>query len=143
MKVYFAGSMRQVLLIFVIAFVLNLLWENAHSYLYVHYRGGAITWLVLLHATLFDAVITTAAAFLFFYVRPFRARAWLVVLALVLFAILLELFALSTGRWAYNELMPKVPFLGVGLTPTVQLAFLWRLSLLFAKSRVASSVSLH
>lgn len=108
--------------IFLSAFLLNLVWENAHSYLYAHYQGGAITEIILLKAALFDALIILAATFFFLFVPPFRGRAWLVSAALFIFAVGLEVFALSTGRWAYNDLMPIIPVLGVGLTPAIQLA---------------------
>ena len=42
----------------------------------------------------------------------------------IVVAVLIELWALQTGRWAYTGAMPLVPFLGAGLTPTIQLGFL-------------------
>ena len=115
-------------MVFLIAFLLNAVWENLHSALYVHYKGGAITETILLKAALFDACIITLATLLFLFVPPLNGRAWLVLAGLVIFAIGLELFALSTGRWAYKDWMPIIPILGVGLTPMVQLAITWWVS---------------
>jgi len=40
----------------------------------------------------------------------------------LLVALTLEAWALHTGRWAYTNAMPLIPLIGLGLTPTVQLA---------------------
>lgn len=39
-------------------------------------------------------------------------------------AIIVEIYALNTGLWTYNKLMPIVPLVNTGLTPTVQLGIL-------------------
>ncbi len=117
---------KKLILIFVIAFLLNLAWEFAHAPLYVHYRGGAITPGVLVRAALFDAAIIALAAR---FIKP----VWLSALLLIVFAILLEYWALSTGRWAYGDAMPTIPILGVGLSPVLQLALTYMLTLKLAK----------
>jgi len=55
--------------------------------------------------------------------------AWLIV---PLGIIGMEWYALTTSRWAYNVLMPIIPLLGTGLTPTIQLGLLGHLSYKFA-----------
>lgn len=107
--------------IFFVGFLLNLLWENLHAPLYVHYRGGAISEYILFRAALFDAlVISIFAAILSF--APFRRwRLWLMPVAGIFFAVGLELWALQTGRWEYTAWMPLAPFLNVGLSPMFQL----------------------
>lgn len=107
--------------VFFVGFLLNLLWENLHAPLYVHYQGGAITEYVLFRAAFFDAfIISLFAAILFFVPWP-RARPWLMLAVGVFFAVMLEVWALKTGRWEYTVFMPLVPFLEVGLSPTLQL----------------------
>lgn len=113
--------MKRIFLIFISAFFLNLLWENLHSVLYVSYRGQTITEINLLRAALFDAVFITVLLKFFASFSVLKTRPWLVMVIGVIFAICLELFALNTGRWIYNTSMPILPFLNVGLTPTVQL----------------------
>lgn len=111
-------------LIFSISFALNFIWENVHSLLYTAYQGGPITEFILVRATLGDAVMLTALAVPFVYVASLRRRLWLIVPIGVALAVWIELYALGAGRWSYNDLMPLVPFVHVGLTPTVQLALL-------------------
>jgi len=37
-------------------------------------------------------------------------------------AIAMEIWALNTGRWVYSSLMPIIPIIKTGLSPTIQLA---------------------
>jgi len=115
---------KKLSIIFTAAFLLNLVWENLHSYFYAHYQGGAITEFILLRATLFDAVFITLLAIPFISVPYLRERKWYAILIGFIVAIFIELFALKTGRWAYGEFMPVVPLINTGLTPTVQLGIL-------------------
>lgn len=110
--------------IFVISFILNLVWENLHAYLYTAYQGGPITEFILLRATLGDAVMLVVLAVPFVYMHTFTRRLWLIVPVGVALAVWIEFYALNAGRWSYNEFMPLIPFVQVGLTPTVQLALL-------------------
>lgn len=121
-------QIKKVFSVFFIAFGLNAVWENLHSYLYVHYQGGAITEFILLRATFADAVIITLIALPFLFLPAFKKRAWLIVPMGVIVAVSMEWYALGTGRWAYNALMPIIPLLQTGLTPTIQLGLLGYLS---------------
>ena len=106
------------------AFLLNWAWESLHSFLYVHYQGGAITQLVLLRAALFDAIVITLLYFAFLKWEFLQKRIWLTLPIGFIFAIVLEWWALGTSRWTYNELMPIIPIIGTGLTPTIQLGLI-------------------
>lgn len=101
------------ILVFLTALIPNIIWENLHRLLYVHYKHGPITQLILLRAALVDAAIITVL---------FAGELWLMVAGGLLIAIALEKWALTTGRWAYTARMPIIPFIRTGLTPTVQLA---------------------
>ena len=111
--------------IFILAFGFNWIWENLHSQLYSHYRGGAITPFVLAKAALFDACFITVVLLILMYITPFGKKPILVISSVliigVLFSILLERYALDTSRWAYTEAMPVIPLLNTGITPTIQL----------------------
>jgi len=116
--------MKKIILIFCLAFVLNFIWENVHSLLYASYKNGAITEFILLRATLGDAVILTLFSLPFIYLSYFKGKKWLIIPVGIVIAILIELYALQTERWAYDNAMPIIPLLNVGLTPILQLGFL-------------------
>lgn len=125
--------MKRLATVFAVAFALNFAWENVHSLLYSNYMGGPITEFILLRATLADAVMITAVAAPLLFISVSKTYRRLVILLYVLIwlglAIAIELFALDTGRWAYNASMPVIPILDIGLTPTIQLVLLGFLSL--------------
>ena len=123
--------MKKWLLVFILSFSLNWLWENFHSNLYIHFQSGEITSAVLLYASLVDALIITAAIFLFHHLPQTYQKIWLLVLALVATSVFIEWRALLMDRWAYNDLMPLIPWLNIGLTPTVQLGLTGYLTYFF------------
>ncbi|MBI2109239.1 MAG: hypothetical protein HYT93_03635 [Parcubacteria group bacterium] len=135
-------SVKQYLYIFIFTFVLNVLWEHAHSLLYVHYKGGAITELILFRAALFDAAVITLVAFIFLSVLKVKYGLLAMVVTLVVFAAGLELWALETSRWAYTSAMPLVPLVSTGLTPTIQLGILGYISITLA-THVTSTKKIH
>jgi hypothetical protein len=106
---------------FVLALVLNWAWEIAQNGLYLNYhQGGPVTSFVLFQAALGDAAIISI---LILIAQIFKLnKSLLVVLGGLIISVVLEIWALKTGRWAYNSLMPIIPVIKVGLTPTVQLA---------------------
>ena len=120
--------MKKIFAICLLSFFLNLIWENLHSFLYVHYRGGEITGLILARAAVVDAIIITLLALPFIFISKLQNKSWLIIFLGVAIAIAIELYAIQTGRWAYNEYMPLIPLLYVGLTPTIQLGLLGYLS---------------
>lgn len=119
---------KKISIIFIAAFILNLVWENLHSFLYGNYKGAEITQLILMKATLGDAVMITVITLPFLFLAFFRKHLWGIVVIGFIVAISIEWYALATDRWVYNTYMPIIPFLSVGLTPTVQLALLGLLS---------------
>lgn len=120
--------MKRIFVIFAVAFFLNLVWENLHSFLYSNYKGVEITQLILLKATLGDAVMIVLITLPFVFLASFRKNLWGIVLIGLIVAISIEWYALATDRWTYNAYMPIIPILAVGFTPTIQLALLGYLS---------------
>jgi hypothetical protein len=112
--------LKKLLLIFIVAFILNLIWEFAHSILYESYRGGEITRLTLLYVSGMDGlyVLVLIAAAIFFKIN----RSAFVIIGGLVWAIALEIWAQETGRWIYDAAMPIIPILNIGLTPVIQLA---------------------
>ena len=117
-------TFKRIFFIFIAAFILNAVWENLHSVLYESYKGGEISQFILLRATLSDAIYIVLMTLPFVLCSKFKKYDWLVVVFGVVISIIIEYYALSTGRWAYKDLMPIIPFLGIGLTPTIQLGLL-------------------
>ncbi len=117
-------TIKKICIVFSSAFILNLIWENIHVFLYDNYKGGPITELILLHATLIDGLIIAALAIPFIVIPSLRKYAWGIIPLGVIVAILIEWWALGTARWAYNAYMPIIPYLSVGLTPAIQLGLL-------------------
>ncbi len=122
----------RIILVFVFAFVSNLIWENLHALLYVHYKGGPITEAILLQATLVDACIISLLAIGYYFMKWIKGRYGIVFILGVLIAIGIEWFAISTSRWSYTNMMPIVPIIKTGLTPTIQLGLLGCLSIFVA-----------
>lgn len=129
----FRGLLVDTILAFGIGFLLNIVWENMHAVLYTNYKGGAITESVLLHATFADACMIAIAVFIWQALPHLKKRPALIMLPLLLIAIGIEYWALATLRWGYGPSMPLVPLLGVGLTPTVQLALTGYAALLLVR----------
>lgn len=129
--------MKKIILIFIISFVLNLIWENLHSLLYDNYMGGEITQFILLRATLVDALITIVIVFPFALFPLFKKYSFLLIPTLVVVAVGNEYYALQAGAWAYNSLMPMIPIIDVGLTPAIQLGLLGYVSYK-AEERISS-----
>lgn len=111
-------------LVFLIAFLLNVVWENIHSLLYTNYQGGAITEFILVRASLFDAAVITVMLLPFLFIPLLKKHTWLILIIGTIIAITNEWYGLSTARWAYGEFMPILPLINTGLTPTLQLGLL-------------------
>lgn len=126
--------MKKVLAIYLIAaFIFNFIWEMSQVALYKPHFDGVLD-LILVHirATIGDVIILLIIyALLSLVLRDTR---WILknkTMPLVLasffgfiLAVAIEKYALATGRWVYSELMPIIPFVGVGLSPVLQLTIL-------------------
>ncbi|MBI5421028.1 MAG: hypothetical protein HZA35_01810 [Parcubacteria group bacterium] len=126
------NSMHTRLSIVVLAFVLNLVWENAQAPLFNGYQNFVQHFMPCLWATIGDAVIIL----LFYEAYAFwcKDRYWIAhmkgghIVTLMIMGVILAIFmewgALVSGRWSYAESMPTIPLLGVGLLPVLQMMFL-------------------
>ncbi len=129
--------MKKYFLVFILAFVLNFVWENLHSFLYIYYQGGNIGEYVLFRAAFWDAVIILGMIFFLRLTLFLKNQSWILIFVGIIIAIIVEKFALATGRWQYKDIMPIIPYLNTGLTPTIQLGFLAYLThkIIFRKKR--------
>lgn len=118
-------SLKKIVTVFILGLSFNIIWENLHSNFYTYYKGGEITEFILLRAALFDALFISLAFFAVYTISVLKNNKllWLIIIGLV-GAIIIELYALNTNRWAYDQAMPIIPLLNTGLTPTIQLALL-------------------
>ena len=112
----------------------NLLWEIAHVPLYTIWLSGSgaeIAYAVV-HCTAGDVLIAATSlglALALFGRTGWPARAYgAVALTMILLAVSYTVFSewLNVevrAAWAYRDLMPRLPWLGTGLTPVLQWIF--------------------
>lgn len=135
--------------VFVVGALLNVPYELWHSTYYTYFTQPGLTysdqvWMLLMASVSdgFLAVVSLLAVTAAQGGQWSRAsqRGWrhaaLVVFTSLAIQIGVELEALATGRWSYNDLMPLIPLLRVGLTPAVQMPLLM-LPILWLSRRLA------
>jgi hypothetical protein len=122
--------MKNIIFIFILIFILNFIWEISQAFLYApHYVGIAGLVAVHLRASLGDIFLVFLILMLdiFIFSKIFMEekvkwiRITLMMLSGFVLAVVIEKYALATGRWSYNPLMPIIPGLNVGLTPILQM----------------------
>jgi hypothetical protein len=130
--------------IFLVAVLLNLIWEVAQVQLYAFPRRGILIDLVgCLVPSLGDGLMTLAIYWSGWLV--FRQAAWVLrpgalgylfmLLVGFVLAVGVEWNALHrTGAWAYAPGMPLVPVVGVGLLPVLQMLLLPPATFLIVRS---------
>jgi hypothetical protein len=111
----------------VLGFVLHLGWEMGQMPLYrgMQDRPWWSTVVPCARAALFDVAVTLALGILFVAVARRRSSSVAPSVATMLagagMAIVVETTGVGGGRWAYTGDMPKVPQLGLGLMPILQM----------------------
>src|SRR6266404_1946018 len=120
--------------LFIVAFVLNWYWEIIQMPAYVGMDSK--TWKdatsICAIATLGDVGITLIIYFigalavgrLLWPLKDARNAYFISALLGMLSAAFVECRALAVGRWAYNDKMPIVPYLHLGMWPLLQLTLL-------------------
>ena len=137
-KLHVTGKAAQrFLLIYGIAFGINLIWEMLQMPFYEQMTfTDAGSYLMCLKASFGDANIVIAiyglGLLLFRHWRwPLEMTPWKVIYLVAIggiTAILIEYSALREHRWIYSSLMPRLPMLKIGLIPLLQLIILPYLS---------------
>ncbi|HWQ59648.1 MAG TPA: hypothetical protein VN420_00680 [Candidatus Fimivivens sp.] len=124
--------MRTALPILLVSFLSNLVWEMSQAFLFAPHFSGPTDFIVIhVVAACIDIAITLCILlpelFLLDRIIPkkndWRRFACTAILGLFV-AVVLEKVALSVGIWSYGPYMPIIPFLGVGLTPVLQMMIL-------------------
>lgn len=119
------------------AFIMNFIWEMVQM---PFFRDMSFAdpddWLLCFLAALSDGIIVVAIFFIgrlffksFHWADHLNLPKTIYLLAIgFLIAVYFEVKALHIGEWSYSELMPIIPFLDIGLLPTVQMMLLPMLS---------------
>jgi uncharacterized membrane protein len=126
------NSIRLYIKIFLVAFSVNLVWENLHASLYDDYFLE-LKWLFFFLCAVVDGLITLLIYFLarlvfkdpLWIMHSLSFRRAVVVLGLsALTATIMEKAPVFLGLWSYEESMPIVPIVEIGLSPFLQITFL-------------------
>ncbi|PZX53502.1 hypothetical protein LV84_03226 [Algoriphagus ratkowskyi] len=115
-----------------LAFILNLIWEEAHGLLYegFQYDLGHIAFCALASVADMFMVLILLFAFGLIYkhvlwIVPVRfGRSLVLILVGGVGAILAEMWHTSRGDWSYADTMPLIPIVEVGLSPVLQFAII-------------------
>lgn len=126
------------IIIFITAFILNLIWEVSHFNLYICNLPGSYSSMIL-RATLIDALIILGIYYIIALIN--KNTKWIftnkklnylitIILGTII-AVYIELNALNQDRWSYTQFMPTI--FGIGLTPLLQMIILPLLTFMILK----------
>ncbi len=102
--------MKPLFSIFLLSFILNFIWENLHSYLYTGYMGGKITEIILLRASVIDALIITAISLPFIYFAFLKNKSWLIIFIGIIISIIIEFICPSFRKMVVQSIYaPHTP----------------------------------
>lgn len=129
-------------------FLTNFLWEISQMFLYENHTNGLVNFIwVHIKASLGDMIIilliyilgTLALQNKKWFLEKNNGKYFLASLFGFAIAVAVEKYAISTGRWAYNDLMPIIPFFKVGLIPILQMIILPSLTILFLEKSITKN----
>ena len=126
-------------IIFILAYVFNLVWEYLHYPLYICDLSQIFC---AFYASFIDALIVLgiffAGSFIFnelFWIEKLNKRKITILLVgSFVIAYIIELRALYEEKWAYAVSMPIIPFVDVGLSPILQMMILPLLIFIITKN---------
>lgn len=132
MKRYGIKFVSIALLIFLVGFSTNLVWEMTQMPLYIGPLGFWQHIRICTLATFGDVgilfilygIVAGIRRDTFWLEGSLKTNLPLLVLFGVLIAITVEVAALHTNRWQYTASMPLIPILKVGLVPVLQMVLL-------------------
>lgn len=130
---------KMLLCLFLTAFTLNLIWENAQAPLYIGFESFRQHFLSCLIASVMDAVVILAIYLMISMMRKdilwlFNIRSLDIIILFIsglLVSVLLEKWGLTSGAWSYNAKMALI--FGIGLAPVLQLSLLSIISVYIVK----------
>lgn len=125
-----ASLLRQLVIVFVVALMINYPWELAQSVLFVRPTSSKGWWWHCLVASAGDGLLVCLIYLAGYGVfgrqdwhEQARARHYAVMLGMgALVAIAVEWVAMDIAkRWEYTDSMPLVPLIDIGIVPIVQM----------------------
>lgn len=126
--------LRHAALLAVPALPLHYAWENVQCRLFFVHRANPADQWSMLQAAWGDVLLTWIAYLVVATLTgrwrwlhgPWTARVWIILLGTALtLSVSIEFYALATDRWAYTDINPRLPGLGVSLIPILQLLILF------------------
>ncbi len=124
--------LRTCTILILVSFGLHFVWEYIHSGLYAGYEHWTLGYPPYLLGTVGDVLYTLGAFALVSAIKKTyewvnestMADYFMLVTVGALIALFVEYKGLALDRWEYLPGMPIIPFLGVGLSPVLQMALL-------------------
>jgi len=112
------------------SFILNFVWEVLQTPFFIDksFEINTIIW-YRLHCTFGDVMISLVSFWLValifksrqWFLHPIRVKLFLFIAFGISYTIFSEIMNVSTKNlWGYSDLMPVIPFLGVGIVPLIQ-----------------------
>jgi hypothetical protein len=131
----------------IFAFLLNFVWEVLQTPFFIDISSeiNTIVWFRL-HCTFGDVMIALGSFWLvslifknrFWFIRPNRLNVFLFILFGVSYTIFSEIINVSIkDLWGYSDLMPVIPYIGVGIAPIVQWIVIPPLIIFFVKRQLS------
>lgn len=134
--------LRHAALLAVPALPLHYAWENVQCRLFFVHRANPADQWSMLQAAGGDVLLTWIAYLVVVILTgrwlwlfgPWTARVWIILLGTALtLSVSIELYALATDRWAYTDINPLLPGLGISVVPMLQLLILFPVTFWLAR----------
>ena len=132
------NTLKNFLIIGLVALFLNIIWEFSHHFLYID-LSGIQKYLHLIIASFTDMLIILGIFMIIslknrnfnWMKNPSKLDYFLVVLLGFTIAILIEIINLRLGRWMYTDTMPTI--FGIGISPLIQFSITGIVSLIIMR----------
>lgn len=131
-------KLLKMIILAILIVVINLIWEFSHYRLYIdltdipsafHIIIASFTDLFLMF--LIFLIISIFRKNIIWIDSPKKTDYFFIIFLGMLFAIVIEAYSLSKGRWSYKSLMPTI--FGIGISPLIQLFTTFIVSLLIIR----------
>jgi len=132
-------SLRFLSYLFIVAFLLNFVWEFFQAPFYQFSQPKNLLWYSLRDGLMIVVLYLAVGSVLrnWRWGRRFNSRRLILLWVLgAVWAIALEYFSLDASRWTYSVEMPLLPFLNVGLWPVLQMLILPTVAIILTRRQL-------